>query len=61
MPNQCVWVKVLVILLAVVSATWGQYRVGVGRADCTGPAAEIAFVSISYFLSEFEKFSKKIW
>jgi neutral ceramidase len=44
MINKCVWVKVLVILLAAVSSTWGQYRVGVGRADCTGPAAEIAFM-----------------
>jgi hypothetical protein len=49
MINKCVWVKVLVILLAAVSSTWGQYRVGVGRADCTGPAAEIAFVSIISF------------
>lgn len=26
------------------------YRIGVGRADCTGPPVEVVFVSIGFFL-----------
>lgn len=37
-------IHVVLMLLAV--ATEANYKVGVGRADCTGPSAEITFVSI---------------
>lgn len=32
-----------------------SYRVGVGRADCTGPPVEIVFVSFSSFFKKKKK------
>lgn len=39
-------VLVLILLLCLNSEA---YMVGVGRADCTGPSAEIVFVSLPNF------------
>lgn len=41
-----------------VSNVKADYGIGVGRADVTGPAAEVTFVSILYFLLHFEWISK---
>lgn len=35
----------ITILLAVCTYIDAAYKVGVGRADCTGPSVEITFVS----------------
>ncbi|KFB43513.1 AGAP003730-PA-like protein [Anopheles sinensis] len=37
---------VVLLLLGCASSGAEAYRLGVGRADCTGPPVEIGFVSI---------------
>ena len=37
---------VLLLLLVVTAANASMYHIGVGRADITGPAAEVVMVSI---------------
>lgn len=46
------WIKPLLLLLAAFSVFAnedGNYRVGVGIADVTGPAAELAMVKLKSF------------
>lgn len=43
--------------LALLSVE-AQYQIGLGRADCTGPAVEIAFVSIEDILLIACRFAK---
>lgn len=39
-------ISALWLLLSLLPAAFASYSIGVGRADSTGPAAEIVFVSI---------------
>lgn len=41
-----VFVCVAVVVLLHVPGTVNGYKIGVGRADCTGPSVEVIFVSI---------------
>lgn len=40
--------KIVLILFCEILITQGDYQVGVGIGDCTGPITEINFVSILY-------------
>ncbi|XP_055525447.1 neutral ceramidase [Wyeomyia smithii] len=40
----CCAYLLLISLMAMTASTVGAYRVGVGRADCTGPPVEITFM-----------------
>lgn len=39
-----------ILTLCYLNAFANGYRIGVGRADCTGPPVEVVFVSIKSFL-----------
>lgn len=39
------------VVLSKVHPTEAEYKIGVGRADCTGPSVEVIFVSILLPLS----------
>lgn len=40
--------SVLIFQICLLTQTSDAYKIGVGRADCTGPPVEVVFVSIIY-------------
>lgn len=44
-----VTIACLLILVTCVQPAVDGYKIGVGRADCTGPSVEVIFVSINWF------------
>lgn len=51
---------VIVGVLAALAAC-DAYKIGVGRADCTGPPVEVVFVSITIIKFCFLKVKKSIY
>lgn len=47
---------ILAVVVFVISICDG-YKIGLGRADCTGPSVEIAFVSLRNLISLFKQIS----
>ncbi|KAG5893006.1 hypothetical protein JTB14_037199 [Gonioctena quinquepunctata] len=44
MKENSALISLALIVCSVVSMTHAAYKIGVGRADCTGPSAEITFM-----------------
>jgi len=48
------------LLLLLFPAALATYSIGVGRADCTGPTADIVFVSIKFCVLSSENSNEKV-
>ena len=46
----CVNLFSLFVAVSVGLVAGGRYNVGTGRADCTGPAAEVTNILANFFL-----------
>lgn len=46
-------------VLLIVNGPVEAYKIGVGRADCTGPSVEVIFVSKEYLLTEL--YGSNLW
>ena len=51
MPKKCLFIIHVLVICQICPPSFARLKIGVGRADCTGPAAEVTFVRITTYLT----------